>query len=498
MTSESLHRDIPVLSVPCRGPLTGSLHLGVGSRDESVTNLGVTHLLEHLLFRRMEPITVMHNGHTDQDSMSLWATGTPQEVVAFLNSAGEALRGIVDLTHAEVERELAVLATEMTDHFTDFREGLLTYRFGVMDAGLSQMGSPTMGALTPSDIVAWAGTWLTSENAVLTFTGPVPDGLDLELPRGSGRPRSAGGAALAASGEPRPRLVGSGKAGVGLSLLVGERWSSLVAEAVCAELRRELRLERSLVYCVDWYSVRATDDLRQVDIVLDPLPENLVATVAETVRTLRRAAQAGVSDQSVVTAVSVARSALSFADGAASGHVDRMAVDRLRGRTTRSLEELWEDLETVTPDVVTEAVRAALPSMIVAMCDVADVEDPELIGLGLEVDRFLGWGPDQEADGPALATFRARRFGDAPSGARLTVTSGALRLRGRDLQLAVDLTDVVLVGHRGCGCLDLVDSRGRVAKLDPDDWRKGDDLRDGLLERFGPDRVRRLPAHDPN
>ncbi len=140
-----------MLSAPCAGPLTGTFHVGVGTRDEPLHLLGVTHLMEHLVFRRMAPLTMLHNGEGGSDSVTFWACGTPEEVVTFLNALPGAFAGLADATDAELASELSVIGVEQ-GRSPYFRGGMALYRHGASGLGRAHLGSPTLETITLEEV----------------------------------------------------------------------------------------------------------------------------------------------------------------------------------------------------------------------------------------------------------------------------------------------------------------------------------------------------------
>ncbi|GAA1734777.1 M16 family metallopeptidase [Aeromicrobium alkaliterrae] len=489
--SEFDHHGTPVLVSECAGPLTGTLHIGVGTRDEPIHLLGITHLLEHVVLRRVGEKAVKHNGQTDPDSVSFWATGSPDEVVDFLNDVAGSLTTLGTVTADALAREKAVLATELTDAFVNFDESLTTYRQGSTDLGLTHLGAPTTHAITADELVAWASRWVTTDNAVLTFTGAVPAGLFVRLPERPAAPRPT----PRPSPNDRSAVIGSSKQGVAVSYVTADEQASFLAAAVEDELLHELRHERGLIYGVQTWSFRDHEGRRVNQFALDPRDDDVTATAVATVDLLRRLATEGFDQRSLQRAASTCRTALAYVDQAAMYHLDEVAVDRLRDRRTTSLDAELALADTMTTERLTELLAAALPSLQVAVSSAADLADESLTALGLEIDPFTGWVEDHTdvPDGPA---YRSRRLGgDLPSGLTLTLGEDRLALVGRGESRSVDLRDVILVGHHECGCLALLDSRGRVAKLDPDDWRKSARLRATVLDLFDPSLVRTFPSH---
>lgn len=491
LISESTHHDIDVLERPCNGPLTGTLHLGVGMRDEPTPLLGITHLLEHLIFRRMGEVTVKHNGHTTVDSMSIWATGSAAEVADFLNRAAQAIATLDELTEADVQKEKGVVASEITDHALSFHESMENYRFGTHGVGHANAGTPTLHSITLEEVLDWGHRWLTASNAVLTFTGPVPEDLDVTLPTGD-VPERTEHPDLAT---PHDTVIASSKNGVALSLVADEKTSAFLGAALDDELTHDLRIDRGLIYSVNRWSHRVDESSRLLCFVLDARDEDVVSTTVAAVGTLRRLASEGFSDRALSTTANACRTNLAYVDGAAMYHLDEVAVDRLRRRSTTSLESELQAADTTTSAQLTESLAKVLPTLQIAAYATGDLTDAALEEAGLTVDPFVAWvdGAEEATGG---RTFKSRRLGgDLPGGLTLRLTPERATISGRGTTRSLELADIAVAGLHECGCFEVRDHRGRIASIDPDDWRQSADVRAAVLELIPAERVRSLPSH---
>ncbi|MBT2467655.1 hypothetical protein J7E97_07175 [Streptomyces sp. ISL-66] len=95
---------------PGPGPVTAGLLFRVGRADETLATSGITHLVEHLaLHRHVPPGDPHHDGATAPAHTGFQVTGTPAEVVAYLNGVCASLR---DLPVERLETEKEILRTE--------------------------------------------------------------------------------------------------------------------------------------------------------------------------------------------------------------------------------------------------------------------------------------------------------------------------------------------------------------------------------------------------
>jgi hypothetical protein len=102
--------------------------------------------------------------------------GTPEQVSLHLNGVAGHLASLpVD----RIQDEAQVLRIEDSGRGPT-QVGLdLSVRFGPRGVGL--LGWPEHGLrrLQDVDVIAWVHRWFTKNNAVLWFSGPIPEDLDL-------------------------------------------------------------------------------------------------------------------------------------------------------------------------------------------------------------------------------------------------------------------------------------------------------------------------------
>jgi len=167
-----------------QGPLHGCLMFGTGRNRETLRTSGANHAVEHLVLHEInEHADHVLNGMVDCVTTKFWAFGLEEQLAAFFSAVAHNLR---DLPVARLESELRVLEIEgrrnrgATHASVDLAE-----RFGPHGAGIVHWPELGLGCFSADELVEWAGTHFTAENAVLWLSGPTPVGFDLsELRRG--------------------------------------------------------------------------------------------------------------------------------------------------------------------------------------------------------------------------------------------------------------------------------------------------------------------------
>ncbi|WP_459645490.1 peptidase M16 family protein [Kineococcus sp. NUM-3379] len=204
---------------------TAALLVGVGLRDETFMQVGVTHLVEHLAMGTLPRSHLDSNAGVDVDRTVFHATGRPQEVGAFLESVCRALG---DLPLERVEREVGVLLAEDCAGADLTMAAAWAARYGLAGPGLAATRGAGPEALTPEQVLAHARRWFVSGNAAVAVVGPLPEGLRLPLPRG-GRPVRTDPPAREQDG---PQWVQGPYGGVGLLLEVEDAQDPVAVVAV--------------------------------------------------------------------------------------------------------------------------------------------------------------------------------------------------------------------------------------------------------------------------
>ena len=137
-----------------------------------------------------------------------------------------------------------------------------------------------------------------------------------------------------------------------------------------------------------------------------------------------------------------------------------------------------------------------MASLIVALDKSVKLPNTVAEKLGLTIDRYEIWqrhhdpenhhrAEERDAEHP---TWRHKSSPDT-----LTLTPTRLIWRDSGKTKAIPLADVAVVGDRSCGCISLMDTRGRSSELNMDDWKANKKLRRKLLEAFPPEIIRPFP-----
>lgn len=287
LISSTTVAGIPVLYAPAAheqdGQRAAGLFFRVGSADETLATSGITHLVEHLALHARQLSEGHHNGVTAESYTLFHVQGTDEEVVAYLNGVCAAL---ADLPTSRLEVEKQILRTEAQRRAGGPFRAMRRWRYGAQTYGLAgydEMGTRRLGE---DDVLAWARTYFTRDNAVLFVTGSaLPEGLDLTLPGGARSTAPAPSSTL-----PQMPAFFPGEDGHVVLDAVVERSSAATVLALVAAraLFHDLRQEGGYSYNPDSdYSRR---DARHATLTLyaDALPQQQAAVVGGLLDTVAR------------------------------------------------------------------------------------------------------------------------------------------------------------------------------------------------------------------
>jgi len=370
------------------------IYLGVGGRYERSERAGVSHFLEHMLFRgtashptsleleqAFEAIGGAANASTDAETTCyhtrLHPAALEQGVALFASMLREPLL-------AELETERGIILEEALEDFNQRGEDInpdnLTSRLLWPDHPLSQStigSSESLHALQRSWLEDHLQTYYTPHNAVVTVAGPVShEALVQAVQKHLGDWQ--GGVApscLPADEAPAADAVevawvrdATSQVNLQLAFRIPGRQSPLsmplrvlrrvLAGGGCSRLMLRLREQLGLVYSVD-ASVSLFADCGCLSIDLAVAPDKLAQTVAEVFDQLRNLREEAVTDAELDLVLRSYLYDLEFSQD----HPEEMAVRYGWGDLAgclRTLEADRQALLAVTPEVIRDVARTML------------------------------------------------------------------------------------------------------------------------------------------
>lgn len=489
---------------------TGTLIFSVGTQDEPLKLLGITHLVEHMILGALEHFPLPHGAVVDHESVQFHATGKPADVASYFQALAHTISTFAQLTPRDLRQAKMIIKAEDPAAYTEFSSGMLSYRFGAQGPGLAHLQTPTLDAITGDETISWVGSWLNTEHAALSFTAQAPAQLNVKLPLGTPHARTG-----LIPARQKPALVASPLLGVALSLLVPGTYASPFADALEYELIQTLRATDGLIYSVNQliYPLHNStltaaptleqEALYQVDLVLDPLPENTLPVLKRSVLELRRIAKQGFSTDAIIYARTVLATNLAFDEPTAANYLDRYTTDSVAGRRTPERETIANKFLGTSVNALAnelnEVLDHALSSLIVAYDDTFTVSRKQAAKLGLERDTFSIWqrsSTQRNGTGPVFnhdAGDVEESWVHRSTKEKLILTGTQLLKKKSNKSLFIELETIALVGERACGCLCLIDDLGRRTEIDTAQFKRSKSLRQAVLARFEKKIIRQFP-----
>jgi predicted Zn-dependent peptidase len=390
------------------------LWIGTGSRGETDDQAGLSHLLEHLLFKgsaKYESLEIDQifdamggelNAGTGKETTSVFARVIDEHVP-------EALDILADIVFRpafrEIDSERAVILEEIAMYEDDPQEKVFDVLgqavFGDHPLGRAIIGRAQVIAETPPDQIAgFHASRYTPANVVIAAAGAVDHDSLVELVAERVPSASPASSTVVTPAPPngthaRRRFERKDTeqyhvclGGRGISRHDERRFALRVLDTIfggtsSSRLFQEIREQRGLAYAV--YSfVNAYQDTGQVGLYVGTRADNLSEAMATAGSELRRLIEEPVTDTEL-----------------------RRAKENLKGRIVLSLESTGARMSRLGSEVLAGAPLLALDE-VTARIDAVTTEDVSVLARELWVpDRLsaAGIGPDERRFEEALAAL---------------------------------------------------------------------------------------------
>ncbi len=255
MSQPEIHRTerdgVPVLWVSDDRTPRLSLVFRSGRIDESLTEIGAHHLVEHLALESLGPVPYEINGRVTPLATVFQAIGDPEDLARFLVDLCDNLAALPTVS---VDRERWILGLEHGDDSGELgvSDILLAVRWGATPLG--RLAHPEEGLLTlrADDLRELARRRFVRGAALLCWSGGEPPAdLRLPLPAGPNHPLPAD---LADPVVPLPiafHADANGSPGFAASAVVPDDAAHLIACGILSErLQRSIRGDHLAAYAV--------------------------------------------------------------------------------------------------------------------------------------------------------------------------------------------------------------------------------------------------------
>jgi predicted Zn-dependent peptidase len=352
--------------------------IGTGSRTEADEQAGLSHLLEHLLFKGTPKYSSVEidqifdrmgaelNAGTGKESTSVYARVIDQHLP-------EALDVMADMVFRpslrEIDSERAVILEEIAMYEDDPQEKVFDV-FGEAVFGDDPLGRAIIGrapviAETPAEEIArFHSSRYAPENVVIAAAGAIEHEALVELARERVEP--AGGTVRPPTAPPVPEPTPGRQmferkdteqfhvclGGVGISRHDDRRFALRVLDTIfggtsSSRLFQEIREQRGLAYAV--YSFTSGyQDTGQVGIYLGTRPENLSEALAVVGAELRHLREEPATAEELDRAKENLKGRVVLALESTGARMNRLGSELLAGAPLESIDEIVARIEAVT------------------------------------------------------------------------------------------------------------------------------------------------------
>jgi predicted Zn-dependent peptidase len=358
--------------------------VGTGSRAESDDQAGLSHLLEHLLFRGTASYSSLEidqlfdtmgaelNAGTGKETTSVYARvldrHLPRAFDVIADMVWRPLIADVDIEREVILQEIAMYEDDPQDKVFDVLGRAV---FGDHPLGRAVIGrAEVIRRAQRQEIADFHDTRYVPGNAVIAAAGSVDHDALVAIARDSGP--SAGGDAPSLGGAPEPgapRVLFERKdteqyhvclGAPGVSRHDDRRFALRVLDAIIggtssSRLFQEVREKRGLAYSVYSFSTQYADT-GQVGVYLGTGPDQLAEAMRVLAAELDRMRDDPASDEELERAKENAKGRLVLSLESTSTRMNRLGASILTGVPLLSVDELVDRVDAVTIDDVRELV----------------------------------------------------------------------------------------------------------------------------------------------
>ena len=468
---------------------TITLLFGVGYVDATPATAGITHLVEHLVMRRVGYVAVTNNAESGLLWTSFYAVGAPSDRADFVRRVCAAITGLADITDADLDVERQAILAEIGPAAIYAARDPFSVRYGTAGLGVTSVTHARLLDWSAAEVRAAAAAWFHRGNAYLLSTTALPEGLSLPLPEA--RP-------VVRAPQPAPLLHGRAVADVlseGLTLsgtcatAVDDTRRTVASSLLRDVLHDALRIVSGQVYAVDMAVMQAGQSHETWAVTTEPSEESVCDVLVAALDVVDRLAHDGPTAQELDRTRSRLLHELSLSSVRA-GWLDTYAVRTLRGVDVSSVEDAARVTAAVTPEEVRAAVAQFAASLLVTLpaghvpheAAAARLDsftyaephpDPEG-RTGTELARAVTVSSDRSRLVSALVggtTFYPGKLFSPARGLRVAILADRFVLLMPDAIWVIPFADVVLVGTDRDGDIEIVTSRGGVVVLRPEHFR---------------------------
>jgi predicted Zn-dependent peptidase len=374
-------------AVPSVRSVALGLWVRTGSRDETPAQAGVSHFLEHLLFKgtkRYSAIEIAEvfdglgaavNAATGKESTNLYARFLDTHTDEAFDLLSEMLLGPtypeIDSEREVVLEEIAMYEDEPSDKVHDVLDRAV---FGGHPLGRRVLGeAEVISSIPVPDIDAYHRAHYTGANIVVAAAGNIDHEKIVELSRRHVEPPTADGDGGALEA---PRVDGAQVAfqqkdteqfhicfgGPGIDRNDDRRYALSILDAVfggstSSRLFREVREKKGLAYSVGSYTQQYVDS-GLIGLYVGTREDNVQEACEIIGRELASVHTDGVTDEELARAKEHVKGRMVLSSESTAARMGRIGKSVLFGTPLLTLDQLIEKVDAVTSEDVAELARA--------------------------------------------------------------------------------------------------------------------------------------------
>ena len=384
--------------------------IGAGSRDERVGEAGVTHFIEHLLFKGTARYTALEiaeifdglggelNAATSREHTLVYARIPDHHLETAMDVMSEM---VFEPAFAELDAEREVVLEEIA-MYEDAPQELVHDLISEAVFGDHPLGRPVIGtadvisSIPRESIQRYHGEMYVPGNIVVAAAGNIDHGRIVEL---VSRGLERRGQTAASRPNVRPPLVQAPPpqlrfqrkdteqyhvclAAPGISRSDRRRFAASLLDAILggsasSRLFQEIREKRGMAYAVYSFVSQYTDT-GQIGVYLGTREDNLGDALAITAEQIADIAGGNLSDREVERAKENLKGRILLSMESTSTRMNRLGKSLITDSELLSLDRIVAEIDAVEPESVSELAAALLePDLLSAAC------------IGPDEERFL-------------------------------------------------------------------------------------------------------------
>jgi hypothetical protein len=477
---------VPVFAVdaPPGQPCGVTLLFGVGRMHEDLPMAGITHLVEHLALFRFARQPYAYNGFVDPVRTGFYASGRPDECVAFFESIQHNLVDL-PLDRAEVERN--VLQVEASSRGGGLLHQLLGIRFGATGPGSLAQEEFGLRWLGPQHAQWWREQNMHARTAVVVAAGVAVEDLKVALPE----PPPGWSPTKIKLREVEQNVPAwfahGGDRNIAVGALAEDAPPTTAALRIATQrLQDRLRRELGVAYAVNADLISLRDGRRHVALLADCAPEHVATVRDEIERQLTDLAERGPTAVEVADdATDIARS---WSEPAAPAGLAHALADDVLGGESSSWRSVQRQLTELSPASIQRAAQTIVSTALWAL--------PRGVP-GPATAAAIASSSPTKLPGKVHDRVRTTATGNPPKEALVAGNDGLSWHSANGTHSSVRFDDVAVAMWWGNGGRVLLGSDGFRVAVAPWDWYDGAALVKDLDARVAPDRFVHMGAGGP-